>query len=155
MSQNTTDLKGLAITTTPVQPWKDLYYFDSALKIGTIFPALNMPFYKAEDEPANPLAPNDAFPFRGQESSTKADLISQITCITFALNDLTLFLDTHPKEEKGIKLYNSIIEKRNELLKKFAKNYYPLTQDSSNTTASDFENFSWSLGPAPWEGEDL
>lgn len=35
----------LAITTVPVQPWETPYDPQKALKQGTIFPSLDLPFY--------------------------------------------------------------------------------------------------------------
>lgn len=35
----------LAIATVPIQPWEKIYDPATALKQGTIFPSLDMPFY--------------------------------------------------------------------------------------------------------------
>lgn len=39
----------LAIATVPFQTWNSTYEFEAALKIGTIFPELNLPFYAGGD----------------------------------------------------------------------------------------------------------
>lgn len=40
-----TDAVALAIATVPMQPWEQPYDPQTALKHGTIFPSLNLPFY--------------------------------------------------------------------------------------------------------------
>lgn len=40
----------LAIATVPMQSWEQPYDPETALKIGTIFPCLNLPFYETGGE---------------------------------------------------------------------------------------------------------
>ena len=39
----------LAIASVPCQKWKSTYDPQTALKKGTVFPELNLPFFKADD----------------------------------------------------------------------------------------------------------
>lgn len=78
--------------------------------------------------------------------------MSQLSAVSFALNDLTLYLDTHPDCPKGIALFHQLLEKRLELLSQFAGDFYPLTQTSMATGNFDKNQYGWSEGPMPWEG---
>lgn len=40
----------LAIASVPMQPWETPYNQETALKQGTIFPALDMPFYVTDEK---------------------------------------------------------------------------------------------------------
>ena len=78
--------------------------------------------------------------------------MSTLGAISFALNDLTLYLDTHPDCPKGLALYYELLEKRLNLLSEFAGKFYPLTQISMITGEYDKNQYGWSKGPMPWEG---
>ena len=79
--------------------------------------------------------------------------MTEINQISFALNDMTLYLDTHPDCMKGMELFSKLQERRHDLLKEYARLYYPLTIDSMSGRAVDASGeFSWGDCPAPWEG---
>lgn len=79
----------------------------------------------------------------------KDTLLMQITQDSFAINDLTLYLDTHPDDEDALELFGSLQEKRSDALQEFAESYYPLTVDSITETGE----WTWGSAPAPWEVE--
>lgn len=132
----------------PSQEWCEPYDWDVALKNGTIFPSLNLVFYRAEDT-ACPCHSDSC----GKEQARELD---ELGAVSFAINDLTLYLDTHPQCTKGLKLYRELLQKRLELLADHAAKYYPLTQLSAVTgaAATESENaaYGWAEGPLPWEG---
>ncbi len=133
----------LAIATVPVQTWSgNLYERVQALRIGTVFPELNMPFFAAKSYPgeAVPTAPGGSGNPAQQERELLMDKINQVS---FALDDLVLFLDTHPKQQEAISLRKQLIEERKRLLKEHDEKYYPLTKDCEGL---------WTEGPMPWEG---
>ena len=78
--------------------------------------------------------------------------MSQIMAVSFALNDVTLYLDTHPDCPKGNALFRELLEKRLHLLAVFAEKFYPLTQLSIITGDYDQKQYGWTEGPMPWEG---
>lgn len=78
--------------------------------------------------------------------------MSTLSSISFALNDLTLYLDTHPDCPNATALFYELLEMRLELLSAFAGKFYPLTQTSMITGNYDKEHYGWSEGPMPWEG---
>ncbi len=138
-----------AIASIPIQPWAPPYDFDRALKIGTIFPELNKPIFCADD-----TAPPEGTSDFGKKSDSPSCLLKQIQEVSFALTDLSLYLDTHPDCDSGIALYQQTMKKRKALLEEFAKNYFPLNQDCIEESHCGGAQFCWTLGPAPWEGAD-
>lgn len=141
---STTCCNALAMATVPIQEWCDPYDWKTALKNGTIFPCLNLEFYKAEQTKHSSSAPT------GQESA-----LNEISEIGFAINDLTLYLDTHPECPKGLSLLKELLEKRLNLLADYAAKYQPLTQLSMITGTPDTSVYGWAEGPAPWEGGNI
>ena len=77
----------------------------------------------------------------------------EINQISFAVNDLTLYLDTHPECMQGMELFSQLQERRARLLEEYARLFYPLTIDSmTGRAANGTGEFSWGDCPAPWEG---
>lgn len=133
----------LAIASVPVQSWSgELYEHAQALRIGTIFPELNMPFFAAESLPGEevPLASGGSGNPMQQE---REELMAQISAVSFVLDDLMLFLDTHPTQQEAVSLRKQLIEERKRLLKEYDQKYYSLTKDCEGM---------WTEGPMPWEG---
>lgn len=86
----------------------------------------------------------------------RAALLKEIDEVSFTLNDVTLYLDTHPECKDGLACFNEMAPRRAALLKQFAEQYEPLTVDcigKNGTTLTD--HFIWLDGPAPWEGGAL
>lgn len=133
-------MEQLAIASVPIQKWEKLYDWDQALTTGTIFPALNKPFFAVEESPYETLiTPEEA----GSQQGQREQLMKQISAISFALDDTVLYLDTHPEESEALNLRKSLIEQRKKLLKDFDMNFYALTKDCEGC---------WGEGPMPWEG---
>lgn len=139
----------LAMATIPKQEWCEPYDWCSALKEGTIFPCLNMTFYKAPQGDSNINSCSDT---ENKDQQDRESMMSRISEVSFALNDLTLYLDTHPTCENGLTLFHDLMNERLELLARYAKNYNPLTQASIITGGVDEMTYGWGEGPAPWEG---
>lgn len=88
-------------------------------------------------------------------------MLKQISEISFLLDDLRLFLDTHPLEIKAMELYNQSVQKRKQLLKQYADEFEPLTCDcidtetngsaASKTHYPGQKHWTWSDGPLPWD----
>ncbi len=86
-----------------------------------------------------------------QGCPSKGELMKRINEYSFAVDDLLLYLDTHPHCEKGLQCYRENVRKRMELLELYAKNYGPLTIDTGDDCAS--KSWEWVLQPFPWENE--
>ena len=134
----------LAMASVPQQEWCEPYDLETALSNGTTFPCLNLEFYKAENIPCSIC--------NAEGQSEQAKQLNQINAVSFAINDLTLYLDTHPGCKNGLALFKELTEKRLGLLADYAKQYNPLTQSSMITGTPDTEEYGWAEGPVPWEG---
>ncbi len=139
----------LAMASIPKQEWCEPYDWFTALMEGTIFPCLNLTFYKA------PVAKKNCHTDSGtgnMSQKNREEMMSCLSAISFALNDLTLYLDTHPDCPKGTALFYQLLEQRLLLLSEFAGKFYPLTQTSMITGNYNHDQYGWSEGPMPWEG---
>ncbi|MCH5264260.1 MAG: spore coat protein CotJB [Lachnospiraceae bacterium] len=139
----------LAMASVPMQEWCEPYDFETALTEGTIFPCLNLEFHGAEDIKSSLKTEFSAL---DKEQADREALMSEISTISFAINDLTLYLDTHPTCPKGLPLFKELLEKRLDLLAEYAKKYNPLTQISMITGTPETNEYGWGEGPMPWEG---
>lgn len=82
--------------------------------------------------------------------------------MSFIVNDLTLFLDTHPKDEQALALFDNNIKERKRLLEEYESQFEPLTIDCVNVNSTECDHdfcqypgekhFTWVDGPTPWEG---
>ena len=82
-------------------------------------------------------------------------LMLQVMEIGFMMDDIRLYMDTHPEDKDGLQLLKQVIQRRKQLMKDFAEEYYPLTMDCmaelyEKNPQSDC--YCWKKGPMPWEG---
>lgn len=73
-------------------------------------------------------------------------LLQQIRCYAFAVNDLALYLDTHPTDQKALCLHRKYCQKLKDLEDKYQKVYGPLTINYP------CNKWRWLEEPWPWEG---
>lgn len=84
------------------------------------------------------------------DAYAKRELLKKINEVSFAVDDISLYLDTHPCDEKALAYYQEMSEIRNKALKEYAKCYGPLTIDTANESCS--RQWEWVQQPWPWEG---
>lgn len=135
----------LAMGTFPIQSWCEPMEFGKALEQGTIFPCLVKEVFFATQESSQ-----ISKLFQNEEEK---DIKTRLNEISFAINDLTLFLDTHDKCEQGLQLMKELLQKRMDLLAEYTTKEHPLTMLSMITGEQGFDEFGWTRGPAPWEGD--
>ena len=143
------DKEILAMASVPTQEWCEPYDWSVALEKGTIFPCLDLPFFKSED---NYTIPQNQSSTLNPDEYEQENMLLNICQISFALNDLTLYLDTHSNCSNGLTLLEQLCSERQTLLKQYAEKFNPLTQDSMTGLNSNENIFSWTEGPLPWEG---
>ncbi len=80
---------------------------------------------------------------------SKDSLMSWINMVSFAVNDISLYLDTHPCDKEALKYFENYSQLRNQALEDFAQAFYPLTMD---TVPSCSQHWDWADSPLPWEG---
>ena len=139
----------LAMASIPKQEWCEPYDLFTALEEGSIFPCLNLTFYKA---PAGKSHCKTGSSMSDLSRKNREEMMSHLAAVSFAINDLTLYLDTHPDCPKGTALFYQLLEERLNLLTAFADKFYPLTQTSMVTGNFNQNQYGWSEGPMPWEG---
>lgn len=100
----------------------------------------------------------------------KDALLKEINESSFAANDLTLYLDTHPEDANALALFQECINRRKKAMAEYAANFEPLTVDCLANPKAVFgsmvpgmedktetepccDHFKWTDGPKPWGGE--
>jgi spore coat protein JB len=77
-------------------------------------------------------------------------MIKKLSSYQFMIDDLQLYLDTHPNDEKTIEKMNETTAKYLPLRESFEKKYGALT--ASDTSKN---RWSWVKAPWPWENEEV
>ena len=143
----------LAIATIPMQQWGELYDDKDALDIGNIFKDLNKPFFAAsivmDHHTSDSEKPEEK---KSDEQIKREDMMRKIAQVSFVLDDLTLYLDTHEEQEEAKELYQEKLKEREMLLKEYAAAFNPLTRCQIADCGSHDDRFCWQKGPMPWEG---
>lgn len=106
------------------------YSQQDALRAGTLFPGLNLPFH-AELETRFP-AVNTA--------------LSELMALDFAIDELGLYLTTHRDDQEVLALYWSYIKLAREGREKYEQSYGPLLE--TDITPGSFK---WLNDPWPWD----
>ena len=115
----------------PMQPESSRRYGQQeALREGTLFPGLNLPFHR-ELESRFP-AVNTA--------------LSELMALDFAIRELGLYLDTHRDDTEALDLFRSYVRLAMEGRQKYVETYGPLMQ----TELVD-DGYRWLDDPWPWE----
>ena len=78
-----------------------------------------------------------------KQPSPRCSFLQQINEVSFAVNDMLLYLDTHPEDQKALRYFSDISDRRNQLMAEYAEKYGPLTIDSA---AISSEN-AWKWSP--------
>lgn len=71
--------------------------------------------------------------------TSKKELLHAIGEVSFVLDDLRLYLDTHPDCAEALSMYSEYQNKREVLVKQFEKSYGALSSYGPN----EFENWIW------------
>lgn len=93
---------------------------------------------------------------------SRAQLMKKIDEASFAVNDITLYLDTHPTDTEALKFFEAAAAERKQLLEQYEAQYEPLQIDCVNpavnnqtqteTKYAGTAHWTWADGPVPWEG---
>ena len=78
-------------------------------------------------------------------SNEREALLYQLLQYKFVLTDLNLYLDTYPKDQEMVQLYNKYLSMEKQILDKYESMYGPLTL-SSNKMDSNM----WFWNNSPW-----
>ena len=97
---------------------------------GTLFPGLDLPFHKEL---------SSRFP-------AENTALSELMALDFAIDELGLYLTTHPNDSEVLELYWSYIRLGQQGREKYEAQYGPLCQ----TTITP-GSFKWLNDPWPWD----
>lgn len=87
-------------------------------------------------------------PYEIKPINKQAEILTNIDSLGFAMIDLNLYLDIYPNDRSMIELYNQYRDQKEELIKKYEKEYGPLTTMSKEL---DKAPWAWDNKPWPWE----
>lgn len=80
---------------------------------------------------------------------SQKELFSMINQFSFMLDELVLFLDTHPDCQEAIEAYNHYKHLRCEAISDYTEMYGPISKYDVNVN----NYWDWVNKPWPWEGE--
>ncbi len=108
----------------------DRYSQQDAMRAGTLFPGLHLPFHQELDT-------------RFPASNTA---LSELMALDFAVDELGLYLTTHPNDAEVLDLYWSYIRLSREGREKYQQMYGPLLQTDITP-----QEYKWLKDPWPWD----
>lgn len=74
------------------------------------------------------------------------DAMKRVMQTMFAVNDIALYLDTHPEDRNALKLHKKYVEEYEEAKCYYEENYGPLS------IFTPMDTWSWGYDKWPWEG---
>lgn len=95
--------------------------------------------------------------------SERAKLLKEIQEVGFTMDDLLLYLDTHPLDQDALKAFAQARKRRYQLTREYSGRFEPLTlcqvcPDTNNKTGTftkypGQKHFTWSDGLLPWDNQ--
>ncbi len=82
-------------------------------------------------------------------SRNQGALFEEIRALSFVMDELRLYLDTHPKSSEALRFFLETEEKRKGLLADYTAQYGPIDSYDIN----DDGTWSWLNEPMPWKAE--
>ena len=83
-----------------------------------------------------------------ENKPNRRELLEWINVVSFAVDDVKLFLDTHPCNSDALEYFEEFKKQRVQALREYAKYYGPLTLDTVHTPA---DYWCWINEPWPWQ----
>lgn len=106
------------------------YEARTALVRGTLYPGLDLPFMGMVNKNELPVTPK-----------------SEIQVLGFAVQELALYLDTHPDDDEALELYRTYQQMYHKLTMEYAQKCKPL----NHAMPVDHKTYTWLDEPWPWE----
>ncbi len=106
------------------------YETRTALVRGTLYPGLDLPFRGMVNHHEKPVTPK-----------------TELQAIGFALQELALYLDTHPNDCEALEQYRAYQRKYQECMMHYTEKCRPL----NHTQPVDDKEYTWLCDPWPWE----
>ncbi len=118
-------------------PRNNLYSPEEGLQRGNLFPDLYKPYKNYSMLKVVP-------------KNEKETLLLKIYALDFAINDLNLYLDIYPQEQKKYLLFKDYVKESEKLKKEYETKFGPLCLTDVNSM-----QYVWYKNPWPWESEDV
>ena len=83
-----------------------------------------------------------------EPKSKREEKLCKIQELSFAINDLNLYLDLHPEDNEAYNLMKKYVYEMNRLMVEYDKMYGPLTLDEVEQS-----KYEWIDNPWPWDNE--
>ena len=80
--------------------------------------------------------------------SDAAQILQVLDQASFAMDDVLLYLDTHPTDTEAQAYYQYVKSLRSQAMNGYTDQYGPLMKDEERSTT----DWTWISGPWPWEG---
>ncbi len=81
-------------------------------------------------------------------NETARKLMKRIDDASFAMDDVILYLDTHPDDRNALNYYRYVVALRKEAVKAYEASFGPLTIEDADGACT----WSWLTERWPWEG---
>ena len=81
---------------------------------------------------------------------SQSQLMDIVNKTSFAVNDIQLYLDSHPDCPKGLAYFHEHNQLRNAALKEYSRRFGPLTMETASEGSKG--HWEWIHGKWPWEG---
>ena len=120
----------LALAYVPMQQSSlPAYDTDDALKRGTLFPGLDLPFMNMVNTKNVDHGP-----------------LGEVMALCFVSHELQLYLDTHPEDQEAFATLRKMLKLTAEAKKRYTAQYGPLCPSD----LAESEHFDWLDQPWPW-----
>ena len=107
------------------------YSANEALPRGTLFPGLDLPWMNKANSETSPVDP----------------VLGELMAMSFALDELALYLDTHREDAEAFSTFKSCAEMYKAAREKYIADHGPLTQ----LDTAGMKSYTWLNDPWPWE----
>ena len=106
------------------------YEAKKALVRGTLYPGLDLPFMGMVNQKERPETPT-----------------TELQALGFAVQELALYLDTHPEDKEALELYRSYQDMLHKGMMLYTEKCGPL----NHKMPSGSDRYNWIDDPWPWE----
>ena len=83
-------------------------------------------------------------------NSERENMMRRLQIASFAIDDIKLYLDTHPDDAEALEYFERYKTARNQIRQEYVSNYGPLTVETVNGAGG---HWTWVDLPWPWEKE--
>ena len=107
-----------------------MYEPRKALIRGTMYPGLDLPFMGMVNQKEKPITPK-----------------TELQTLGFGIQELALYLDTHPEDKEALQLYRTYQKMHHEASMEYAQKCGPMNHEMP----VDSNKYNWLDDPWPWE----